>query len=58
MSQENGRLRSGMIRVGYGLIGSYLVICRAGVKVLVSRVGRSFFLHPVKKMEIEGITVT
>ena len=58
MSQENGRLCSGMVRVGYSLIASYLVFCRTGVEVLVTRVRRSLFLHPVEKIQIEGITVT
>ena len=49
MSQENGWLCSGMISIGYGLIGPYLVVCRTGVEIRVFRVGRSLFLHPVEE---------
>ena len=58
MSQENGWLCSGMVGVGYGLIASYLVFRRTGVEVPVSQVRRSLFLHPVEKIQSEGITVT
>ena len=49
MSQENGWLCSGMIGIGYGFIGPYLVVCRTGVEILFFRVRRSFLLHPVEK---------
>ena len=47
MSQENGWLCSGMIGIGYGLVGPYLVVCRTGVEILVFWVRRLFFLHPI-----------
>ena len=49
MSQKNGWLCSGMIGIGYGFVGPYLIICRTGVEIPVFRVRRSFLLHPVGK---------
>ena len=54
MSQENDWLCSGMIGIGYGLIGPYLVICRTGVEIPVFQVGRSLFLYPVEKITNGG----
>ena len=54
MSQENSWLCSGMIGIGYGLVGLYLVICRTGVENPVFRVKRSLFLHPVEKITNGG----
>ena len=49
MSQKDSRLRSGMEGIGHGLVGPYLVVCRTNVQILVPRVGRLLFLHPVVK---------
>ena len=59
VSQKDSRLRSGMVGIGHGLVGPYLVVCRTNVQISALRVGRLLFLHPVvKKVQIEGITVT